>query len=132
MTRVVVPVRYPLTEHSGQTLARAIEVAGDRDADLTVVHVDLFQAAQSVTRTDLQRAVEEEFGHVPRARYVVRKGSLVEETILEEIASEDADIVVIGDRQQGRFRRMLQRVFDGPEVDKFLAERLDCAIVTVS
>lgn len=131
MNRVVVPVRYSLTEHSRQTLERAIEVAEEREADLTVLHVDLYHVPQSATRTDLQAAIVREFGHVPRARYVVRKGFLVEEAILDEVASEGADVVVIGDRQTGRIRRLLRRLFDGPEVDRYLAERLDCEVVTV-
>lgn len=131
MPRVVVPVRCPLTGDSRRTLDRAIEVAAEREADLTVLHVDLYQTPQSVTRTDLRDAVVREYGHVPRARYVVRKGFLVEETILEEVASEGADVVVIGDRQTGRLRRLLRRVFDGPEVDRYLAERIDCDVVTV-
>lgn len=131
MSRVVVPVRYPLSAHSRRTLEGAIEIAEQRDADLTVLHVDLYQSSRSVTRTDLRSAVVDEFGHVPRARYAVRKGFLVEEAILEEAASESADAVVIGARQHGRFRRMLKRVFDGPEVDRYLADRLDCEIVTV-
>ena len=132
MTRVVAPVRYPLSEDSRRTLERAIEVAGERDADLTGLHVDLYQTAQSATRTDLRAAIVREFGHVPRARYVVRKGFLVEETILDEVASEGADVVVIGDRQTGRIRRLIMRVFDGPEVDQYLASRLDCEVVTVA
>jgi len=131
MPRVVVPVRYPLSATSRHTLERALEIAEERDADLTVLHVDLYQEPGSVTRTQLRKAVVEEFGTIPRARYVVRKGFLVEETILEEAASEDADAVVIGERQQGRFRRMLKQVFDGPEVDSYLRERLECEIVTV-
>lgn len=132
MTRVVAPVRYPLSEDSRRTLERAIEVADERDADLTLLHVDLYQTTQSVTRTDLRAAIVREYGHVPRARYVVRRGFLVEETILDEAASEGADVVVIGGRQTGRFRRLLRRIFDGPEVDRYLAQRLDCEVVTVT
>jgi nucleotide-binding universal stress UspA family protein len=131
MVRVVVPVRYPLSETSRRTLERAVEIADERDADLTVLHVDLYQEPGTVTRTELRSAVVGFVGDVPRARYVVRKGFLVEETILEETASEGADAVVIGDRQQGRFRKMLTRVFDGPEVDRYLEERLDCEVITV-
>jgi len=43
MSLVVVPVRYPLSKHSRRTLERAIEVAREREAALTVLHVDLYQ-----------------------------------------------------------------------------------------
>ncbi len=130
MARVVVPVRYPLSAHSRQTLEVAIDVAEERDAALTVLHVDLYHDGRTVERTDLRRAVEEAFGRVPRARYVVRRGFLVEETIFEEVAAEDADAVVIGAKQAGRWRRMLGRLTDEPDVEAYLREKLDCEVVT--
>lgn len=131
MTLVVVPVRYPLTNHSRATLAEAIRVAEEREAELTVLHVNLYQDSNGITRTELKRAVESEFGQVPRTRYAVRRGFLVEETILEEVAAEEADVVVIGSKQAGRWRRTLRRFLDDPDIESFLREKLDCAVVTV-
>jgi nucleotide-binding universal stress UspA family protein len=128
---VVVPVRFPLSEHSRATLAAAVDVARERETDLTVLHVDLYQENRGVSRAQLKRAVEREFGPVERARYVVRRGFLVEETILDEVAAEDADVVVIGRKQAGRWRRMLRRVLDEPDVEGYLREKLDCEVVTV-
>ncbi|MFC6613432.1 universal stress protein [Halopenitus salinus] len=131
MSLVVVPVRYPLTADSKRTLREAIRVAEDRDASLTVLHVDLYQDSHNVTRVDLKRTVEREFGSIDRARYVVRKGFLVEESILEEVAAENADVVVIGSRQASRWRRTLRKVFSDPDIDSFLREKLDCTVITV-
>ncbi|MFB6068303.1 MAG: universal stress protein [Halobacterium sp.] len=131
MTLVVVPVRYPLSRHSKATLSEAIRVADERDADLTVLHVDLYQEGQNVTRTDLKRAVEREFGQLSDVRYVVRRGFLVEETILDEVAAERADVVVIGSKQVSRWRRTLNRFLDDPDVDTFLRRKLDCEVLTV-
>lgn len=130
MTRVVVPVRYPLTRHSRRTLERAIEVAQERDAALTVLHVDLYQEGRHVTRSELKRAVEREFGALPNARYVVRSGFLVEETILEEIAAEGADVVVIGEKQVGRWRSMVRRLVGDPDIEDYLREELNAQVVT--
>lgn len=131
MPRVVVPVRYPLSEHSKATLRDAIEEAEGRDADLTVLHVALYQDDAPTTRTQLKGAVEREFGNLSRARYVVRKGFLVEETILDEVAAEDADVVVIGGKQAGRWRRALRRIFDEPDIEGYLKRELDCEVVVV-
>ena len=131
MTLVVVPVRYPLTSHSRGTLSEAIRIAEEREADLTVLHVNLYQDSNGVTRTELKQAVEREFGQVPRARYVVRRGFLVEETIMEEVAAEEADVVVIGSKQAGRWRRTLRRFLDDPDIESFLREKLDCTVITV-
>jgi nucleotide-binding universal stress UspA family protein len=132
MTQAVVPVRYPLTEHSRATLAEAIETARADDAALTVLHVNLYQNGGTVTRSQLKEAVEREFGPLENTRFVVRKGFLVEETILEEVAAEGADVVVIGKKQVSRWRDMVRRLVDDPDIEHFLAEELDCRIVTVS
>jgi nucleotide-binding universal stress UspA family protein len=132
MTLVVVPVRYPLSEHSRATLRRAIDLAEEQDADLTVLHVNLYQNSGHVSRSELKRAVESSFGRLPRARYVVRSGFLVEESILDEVAAEGADYVVIGRKQAGRWRRMMRSLVDDPDVETFLREKLDCTVVTAS
>ncbi len=131
MTLVVVPVRYPPSKHSEATLREAVRVAEERDADLTVLHVDLYQNSHHVTRTELKRAVERRLGPLERARYVVRRGFLVEETILEEVAAEGADVVVIGSKQAGRWRRMVQKLLSDPDIDAFLRKKLDCTVITV-
>lgn len=132
MTQVVVPVRYPLTTHSKATLAEAIEIAEAEDGTLTVLHVNLYQNSSTVTRSMLKKAVEQEFGRLENVRYSVRKGLLVEESILDEIAAEDADIVVIGKKQAGRWRAMVRRLVDNPDVEAFLRRELDCRVVTVA
>lgn len=132
MTQVVVPVRYPLTEHSRATLAEGIRVAEERDASLSIVHVNLYQQGKRVTRRELKDAVEDAFGHLPGTRYVVRSGLLVEETIMEEIAAQKADVVVIGKKQASRWRSMIRRLVDDADVEHFLREEVDCEVVTAT
>ncbi|WP_280585404.1 universal stress protein [Halorubrum sp. Boch-26] len=131
MTLVVVPVRFPPSKHSEATLREAVRVAEERDAELTILHVDLYQNSGGVSRSDLKRAVEQRIGRLDRARYVVRRGFLVEETILEEIVAEKADVVVIGSKQAGRWRRMVQKLLSDPDIDAFLRSELDCTVITV-
>lgn len=132
MTQVVVPVRYPLTEHSRATLAEGIRIAEERDANLSILHVNLYQKGRGITRRQLKEAVQDAFGHLPRTRYVVRSGLLVEETLLEEIAAQKADVVVIGKKQAGRWRSMIRRLVDDADVERFLREEVDCEVVTVT
>lgn len=131
MSLVVVPVRYPLTRHSRRTLERATEVAREREAALTVLHVDLYQNGRKVTRIDLKTAVENAFGRLENTRYVVRTGFLVEESILDEVAAEGADAVVIGSQQASRLRRIFRRFTDNPDIDQYLRTHLDCEVITV-
>lgn len=132
MQQVVVPVRYPLTDHSRATLAEAIDIASERDAALTVFHVNLYQEGHAVTRSQLKDAIETEFGELSNTRYAVRKGLLVEETILEEIVAEEADVVVIGKKQVSRWREMVRRLVDDPDIEHYLSRELDCDVVTVT
>jgi K+-sensing histidine kinase KdpD len=132
MPTVVVPVRYPLTTHSRATLREAIRIAEERDGVLTVLHVNPYHSNHSVTRRELKDAVEDAFGHLPNASYLVRKGLLVEETILEEVAAEEANVVVIGQKQAGRWRAMIRRLIDDPDIEHFLQTELDAEVVTVS
>lgn len=132
MTQVVVPVRYPLTERSRTTLEEAIDIAKENDAALTVLHVNLYQNGGQVTRSELKDAVESAFDDLPKTRYLVREGFLVEETILEEIAAEEADVVVIGKKQASRWRRMIHRLVDDPDIEDYLQNELDCDVVTVA
>lgn len=132
MTRVVVPVRYPPNEHSLQTLREAARIAREKDAELTVLHVDLFHDSRNVSRRALKRAVEDEIEGLENVRYVVRRGLLVEETILEEVAAEGADVVVIGKAQAGRWRQMIRRLLDDPDIEHFLQNELETDVVTVS
>ena len=131
MALVVVPVRYPLTRHSRRTLERAIQIARERGATLTILHVNLYQRGRKVTRIDLKSAVEQSFGTLENARYVVRSGFLVEESILEEVAAEEADAVVIGTKQASRIRRLFGRFTDNPDIDGYLRDHLDCEVITV-
>ena len=62
----------------------------------------------------------------------MRRGLLVEESILEEIAADDTDMVVIGKKQASRWRRMIRRITDDPDVETYLRERVNCRIVAVS
>ena len=131
MTQVLVPVRYPLSPHSRATLERAIEVADEADGSLTVLHVNLYQNGNRVSRAELKTAVEKAVGSLPNTRYVVRSGLLVEETILEEVASHHADVVVIGQKQASRWRQMIRRIADDPDIEQYLADEVDARIVTV-
>lgn len=131
MTRVVVPVRHPLSARSKRTVEKALEIADEDDANLTVLHVNLYQNGHPITRTELKRAVESEFGRLQNVRYVVRSGFLVEETILDEIAAENADIVVIGHKQASRWKRLVNRLVRDPDIESFLKHRLDCTVITV-
>jgi nucleotide-binding universal stress UspA family protein len=132
MTSVLVPIRYPLSEFSKTTLRAAARRAREADADLVVLHVVPYHATEDVTRRELKRAAERVVGRLPRARYLVRSGLLVEETILEEVAAENADVVVIGKSQAGRWRRILRRIADDPDVERYLRRELDCEVLTIA
>lgn len=131
MTTVLVPVRYPLSDHSLATLRRAVELVEEEADELIVLHVDLYHDGKAVSRSELKRAVEAEVGHLPKARFNVVRGFLVEETILEEVASEDVDIIVLGHKQASRWRQAFNRLIDDPDIADYLEEHVDSALIVV-
>jgi len=138
--RILIPVRYPLTKDSRDTVERALELKRDAEKDdaevpkvpeLVFLHVDLFQNEGDVSRKQLRREVEREFD-TGEASYVVRSGFLVEETILDEAANRYADVIVIGRTRSGKLRRALRRlVGNDPDIEEFLRENLDVRIEVV-
>jgi nucleotide-binding universal stress UspA family protein len=132
MALVLVPIRYPLSKHSKATLRAVADRARESEASLVVLHVTPYHANGDVTRRDLKRAAERVVGCLPNARYLVRLGFLIEETILEEVAAEDADVVVIGRSQASRWQRILRRIADDPDVERYLRQELDCEVLTVA
>lgn len=133
MTTVLAPVRYPLSDHSRRTLAEAVDIADVEDGHLIVLHINVYQEGKRrVTRSELKRAVEREFGRMENARYLIRQGFIVEQTILETVASENPDTVVIGHKQLSRWRRAVRRLFSDPDIASFLSDRIDAELVVVS
>jgi K+-sensing histidine kinase KdpD len=125
LTTVLVPIRYPLTDQSSQTLAAAGRLAQDHTpADLRVLHVNLYQNSNSTQTSELTRAISSTLDDV-EASVTTRQGFLVEEVILEEATQIDADIVVVGANQRATWRKILSRVLEnGPAVGLFLRENV--------
>lgn len=131
METVLVPVRYPLSEHSTRTLKKAVSIAEDRDAELLVLHVSLYQNGTEITRQELKTAVEAKVGRLTNVRYLVDRAFIVEDQILKEIIAEDADVVVLGHKQLGRWRRAVNNLLDDPDIAQYLQEQVDTEFVIV-
>lgn len=134
MALIVVPVRYPLSKQSRATLEKGTEVARERDGELVVLHINLYQNGDRISRHTLKSAVERttSIGPHPQTRYVVRDGFFVEETILDEVANQAADIVVVGSDQASHLGRLVRRLRDDPDVERYLREKLDCEVITAA
>lgn len=123
LTRILVPIRYPLTDQSAQTLAAAGRLAHDHaPADLRVLHVNLYQTGDRTQTEELTRAISSTLDGV-EASVTTRQGFLVEEVILEEATQTDTDIIVVGANQQATWQKILSRILrNGPAVGAFLRE----------
>jgi len=131
---LLVPIRYPLTKNSRKTLKRAAEIkleeSSETPVEVHVLHVDLIQDSKEVKREDLRQEVESEFDF--DATYVVRRGFLVEETILEEAGRKGVDKVLIGKTRSSRLRRVFDRLVNkNPDIERFLRDNLDVTIEVV-
>lgn len=123
-TTILVPVRYPLKDPSVRTLEKAIEIAEQQgDATLYILHINVMQEDESVTKNDLVDAVEREFGRLANATYEVDDSFFLEEAILDEIVEQKAEYVVIGKDRRARWRRILSRHLRRDiELESFLQE----------
>ena len=131
MDTVLVPVRYPLSGQSITTLSNAIDIADERDAELIVLHVSLYQLGNRVTVDDLKNDVQRTIGSIHNVRYLVRNGFLVEQGIVEEIADERADVVVIGNKHLSGWKRGLNWLRSKPNIAEYLERHVDCEIIVV-
>jgi nucleotide-binding universal stress UspA family protein len=131
MATTLVTVRYPLTADSHRTIERGLD-AHDDGGSLIVLHVSLLQNGDRISRDDLQRAVEAEFGEIP-AHYVVRRGYVLEEAIVDEAARQNADHVFVGKSKRGRLRRWVGRLLGlYPDIEAELAKNLNANLEIVS
>jgi hypothetical protein len=39
--------------------------------------------------------------------------------------------VVLGSKQAGRWRQMLRRILDDPDIESYLRKKLECTVITV-
>ena len=98
MVSVLVPIRFPPSEHSFRTIERGGKIITEdegEDGELIILHVNLTQGARRATRTQLRSAVKQRLSGVP-AYFVVRSGFVLEEAIVDETAKQGVDHVVIG------------------------------------
>ena len=123
VTTILVPIRYPLTDQSAQTLAAAGRLAHDHAlAELSLLHVNLYQTGDNTKTRDLTRAISSTLSGV-EASVTTRQGFLVEEVILEEATQIGADIIVVGANQQAKWRQLLRRLLgNDPAIGAFLRE----------
>lgn len=131
MTTTLVTVRYPLTTDSYRTIERGLD-AHDEGDSLIVLHISLLQNGDRISRSDLQAAVEAEFGEIP-AHYVVRRGYVLEEAIVDEAARQNADHVLVGKTKRGRLRRRVAQLLGlYPDLEAELAESLGTRLEIVA
>lgn len=131
-TTILIPIRYPLTAQSTQTLEYANRLTDDYDsADLVVLHVNLLQHGEQAQTEEIIRAVTPILG-TSGVTVNVHRGFIVEEIILEEAARTGAEIIVIGENQKPAWRRFLSRIVgNDPAVATFLQNNVDARIEVV-
>lgn len=131
MTTTLISVRYPLSDDSHRTIQRGLEYLRDDSDSLIILHVTLLQNGSKLTRQQLRAAVEGEFGEIP-AHYVVRQGYVLEEAIIDEVARQSADRVIVGKTRRGWIRRRLGQLFGlYPDLEAELARNLKTTLEVV-
>ena len=131
MATTLASVRYPLNDDSHRTIQRGLEYLTDDGDSLIVLHVTLLQNSDKLSRDELRAAVETEFGEIP-AHYVVRRGYVLEEAIIDEAARQNADRVLVGKTKRNRIRRRLGQLFGlYPDLEGELSRNLSTTLEIV-
>lgn len=133
-TILLVPVQFPVTADGARTVSRALELARRvENPHLSILHVNLIQNREDVTKIELQRTVEKTMGRLPTASYHVRDAYLLEDAILNETRLQNAAYVIIGHSRRARWRRWLgTRLGTTANLESVLPEQLDAEVVVVS
>lgn len=124
---ILVPIRYPLTAQTTQTLAYAERLAHCQDGEdgrLLVLHVNMIHYNEQRRHHEIRRAIEP---LLDRTQFTVsvRRGYLVEEAILDEALAEDVDVIVIGKNQTSLWRRLGRKITgNDPAIAPFLRTHL--------
>lgn len=132
-TSIVVPIRYPPKPASVDTLREARAIA-DRfeDAHLYILHVNIVQKNEAVSRAELSSAVRRAVGPLSNASYHVRDAFLVEESILYEAVQLQADYVVIGKNRRARWQQLLMKHLSlTADIETFLQTHLEAELIVV-
>ena len=122
-TTILVPIRYPLTDASSQTLGAAGRLAQDHaPAYIRVLHVNLYQNGDHTQTRELARAISSTLNDV-EASVTTRQGFLVEEVILDEALNIEADIIVTGANQRALWQKLLSRILGtNPAITTYLRD----------
>ncbi|UHQ98142.1 universal stress protein (plasmid) [Natrinema zhouii] len=129
---ILVPIRYPLTDRSIQTLTFANDlIKSNDDGEVYVLHVNLFQNGDNAHRHEISRAVIPIFDEC-NPTVITRSGFLIEEIIATETIEIGADIVVLGKSQKPRWRRLLSKIVgNDPAVESYLGGQTAATVEVV-
>ena len=131
MSTTLVAVRYPLTSAGYRTIQRGVELADQEGGSLLVLHVSLLQNKSRISRQELRQSVESELGEI-NAHYVVRQGYVLEEALVDEVARQDVDRVLLGQTRRGPIRRRLGRLLGlYPDLEAELRQSLNTTLEVV-
>lgn len=129
---VLVPIRYPLSSQSIQTLEYASQLIHDHDeGTLLILHVDLFHKMETPQRAEIKQAIAPIVGE-HESQVILRRGFLVEKVILEEASRLNTDRIAIGKNRKARWRRLLSRLTgNDPAIASYLRENTSAVIDVV-
>lgn len=128
---ILTPIRYPLTAESTKTLEYAGELALEHDAELYILHVNLLYHSHATTASEIETAIGAVLDE-PTPTVCVRSGFLIEEIVVEELSSLDADLIVLGKNQKPRWRRLLSRLTGNtPDITDYLRKHVQTPVETV-
>ncbi len=132
MSKILVPLRFPITERGKKTLGKVLAVSGPEDSLLIIYHVNLLYEEERVSKKQLKTAVEKvipEFND-KKITYSVENSYLLDESILKKISTGRIDAVIMGKSMLPRWRKFI-KFWSAHKISEEIKNAAECKVIVV-
>ncbi|MFQ5815386.1 MAG: hypothetical protein ACE5G7_02700 [Candidatus Hydrothermarchaeaceae archaeon] len=133
MSRILVPLRYPITVRGKKTLRKALEVSRQEDTYLIIYHVNLLYEDERISWKQFQKVVEKiipEYKDNKKVTYSVENSYLLDESILKKIYSGRISAVIMGKSMSPRWRKFL-KFWEAYKISDEIKKAAECKVIVV-
>ncbi len=133
MDRVLVPLRYPITERGKKTLKKALEAYNPEESSLIFYHINLLYEDERISRKQLKMSVEElipELKDSLNVVYSVENSYLLDESILKKISTSRISAAILGASMAPRWRKFL-KFWGAYKISDEIKNAAECKVIVV-
>jgi len=133
MARILVPLRFPITDRGKKTLNKALEMSSSDETSLIIYHINLLYEDKKISRKQLKTAVETvvpEFTENKVVTYSVENSYLLDESILKKISVGRISAVIMGKSMLPRWRKFI-KFWSTYKISDEIKDAAECKVIVV-